>query len=104
MKNFNPLAARLLVAALRQEDNETALQFALDLTDDPYIVSIGISPGKKYTTGELADLVESHLPLIEGSTVNMVWGLYIPIVIGAVSAWLADEVLGEDTPQSFPEE
>lgn len=93
MSNFNPLTAQLFVAALRTGDKETALEFALDITSDPQLVNSGIVPGKKYSDAELADLVETHIPLIQSSTVAMAWGLYIPLVIGAVSAWIEDEIV-----------
>ena len=93
MSNFNPLTAQLFVAALRTGDKETALEFALDITSDPQVVNSGIVPGKKYSDAELADLVETHIPLIQSSTVAMAWGLYIPLVIGAVSAWIEDEIV-----------
>jgi len=96
MSNFNPLTAQLFVAALRTGDKQAALEFALDITSDPAVVNTGIVPGKKYSDVELADLVETHIPLIQSSTVAMAWGFYIPLVIGAVSAWIADEVLGDE--------
>ena len=96
MSNFNPLTAKLFAAALRTGDKEAALEFALDVTSDPQLVNAGIVPGKRYADAELADLVEAHIPVIQSSTVAMAWGLYIPLVIGAVSAWIADEVLGDE--------
>ena len=96
MSNFNPLTAQLFAAALRADDKETALEFALDITSDSHLVNLGIVPGKKYSDQELADLVETHIPLIQSSTVAMAWGLYIPLVIGAVSAWITAEVLGDE--------
>ncbi len=96
MNNFNPLAARLLSAALRQEDLETAMQFALDLTDSDLLVQSRMEPAKEYTTAELADLIDSTLPLIERGDVNLSYGVYIPTVLGAVCNWLATQVLGED--------
>lgn len=102
MINFNPLAARLLSAALRQKDLETAMQFALDLTDSDLLIQTRLEPGKEYTPVELADLIDSTLPLIERGDVNMSYGLYIPTVLGAVCFWILAEtskVAGEDTSE-----
>jgi len=96
MNNFNPLAARLLSAALRQEDLETAMQFALDLTDSDLLVQTRMEPAKEYTTTELADLIDSTLPLIERGDVNLSYGVYIPTILGAVCSWLTPTETGED--------
>lgn len=96
MHNFNPLAARLLSAALRADDLETAKEFALDLTDSEFLIQCRFEPGQSYTAVELADLIDSTLPQIESGKVDLVWGVYIPTVLGAVCNWLANDVLGED--------
>ena len=102
MNNFNPLAARLLSAALRQEDLETAMQFAMDLTDSDLLIQTRLEPGKEYTAVEIADLIDSTLPLIERGDVNMSYGVYIPTILGAVCFWIlaeASQVTGDDTSE-----
>lgn len=95
MKNFNALAALSMAAALRQGNASEALASALDITDDLDVVNSGIEPGKKYNDIELADLIESLSRQIDKGNANMNWALYIPTLVGAVAAWVADIATGE---------
>ena len=76
---------------------------ALDLTDSEFLIQHRFEPGKPYTPAELADLIDSTLPRIESGKVDMVWGLYIPTVLGAVCDWLANDVLGQESEDPKPE-
>jgi hypothetical protein len=67
----------------------------LDITDDLDVVNSGIEPGKKYNDIELADLIESLSRQIDKGNANMNWALYIPTLVGAVAAWVADIATGE---------
>jgi hypothetical protein len=92
MSNFNPLAARLFVAAIRNSDAESAALFAMDVADLDLVNSC-VAPEGELTDDELADLAEKHLNEIDKGIVNLVWNIHIPAFVGLVAYWNEKNVL-----------
>lgn len=92
MAHFNPLAARLFLAALRQKDDESAALFAMDVADLD-LVNGCIAVDGELSDDEIADKFEHHLNEIDKGIVNLVWNVHIPTMVGLVAYWNEKNVL-----------
>lgn len=92
MANFNPLAAKLFVAAMKQKDLESAALFAMDVADLD-LVNSSVAPESELSEDELIEQCEYHLREIDKGVVNFVWNIHIPAFVGLVAYWNEKNVL-----------
>jgi hypothetical protein len=90
--HFNPLAAQLFVAAMKQKDVESAALFAMDVADLDLVNSMVEVEGE-LSDDEIVEQCEYHLREIDKGIVNFVWNIHIPAFVGIVAYWNEKNVL-----------
>jgi hypothetical protein len=90
--HFNPLAAQLFVAAMKQKDVESAALFAMDVAD-LYLVNSMVEVEGELSDDEIVEQCEYHLREIDKGIVNFVWNIHIPAFVGIVAYWNEKNVL-----------
>jgi hypothetical protein len=90
--HFNPLAAQLFVAAMKQKDVESAALFAMDVADLDLVNSMTEVEGE-LSDDEIVEQCEYHLREIDKGIVNFVWNIHIPAFVGIVAYWNEKNVL-----------
>ncbi len=90
--HFNPLAAQLFVAAMKQKDLESAALFAMDVADLDLVNSMVEVEGE-LSDDEIVEQCEYHLREIDKGIVNFVWNIHIPSFVGIVAYWNEKNVL-----------
>lgn len=92
MAHFNPLAAQLFVAAMKQKDLESAALFAMDVADLDLVNSSTAVDGE-LSDDEIIEKCEYHLAEIDRGYVNFAWNIHIPAFVGIVAYWNEKNVL-----------
>lgn len=96
MHNFNQLSAELFVAAIRTGDRAAALVFGQDIASDPDAANFGVAPPDDYNDEALANLIEENLNGVNKGRVDLTWSCYLPVIVGAITSWVAKELQRED--------
>ena len=91
MINVDPNEVQLFIDALRAGDKASAMRLGQAITSSPDAVNFGVAPGEGYNDEVLANLIEENLKGVQQGRVNLIWSCYLPVIVGAVVDWVAQE-------------